>query len=42
MKKEKDREETKKVNQQKLLAKFGFSGDEDDDKMRAIENWERK
>jgi len=38
MKKDQEREQTKKVNQKKLLDKFGFTDDEDERKL-AIENW---
>jgi hypothetical protein len=39
MKKDQERELTKKVNQKKLLEKFGFSDEEDERKMnKAIEN----
>ena len=39
MKKDQEREQTKKVNQKKLLEKFGFSDEEDERNMaKAIEN----
>jgi len=41
MKKDQEREQTKKVNQKKLLEKFGFSDEEDERNLqqaKAIEN----
>jgi len=41
MKKDQEREQTKKVNQKKLLEKFGFSDEEDErnlNQAKAIEN----
>ena len=40
MKKDKNREQTKKLNNKKLLAKFGFEDDEEDQTTKAIENWQ--